>query len=776
MAERDIIARLIVEGANQFVQETQKAATAEGQLNQAIQENTQVQDQNAKKTISARQELKNLREELIQLARQGKVNTEEYKRLRDQAGQLADAIGDASAEIKQAGSDTRGLDKALRAATVLTGAFTAVQGATALFGKESENLQKALLKVQAALSILNGLQAVQEELNRKDSIVTGALAKAKLAYAAAVGTATGATKSFRLALISIGIGAVVVAIGALISNWDKLKNAILGSTGALEDFVKAEAERQKQADKAKAQIDAQTQLELKRADILEKQGKKTEARQLRESALNKALEAAKSEEIRLANERRDLESRLQKEIDKTAQAVKRGAKETVFYGNTVQIIEKSQSDLNKEFAASANEIGSKYAPSIADLALKQTQAAEATANVQLAILSLDDETKKATETNKKATEEIKAQAGSIADLNNQITKLKQLQDASNDPQQIALYQARIDVLQVRIKILTDEVDRLRQATGRVSENAQGINPIITKVEQFKTEAQLAAEAYEKLPEAIKKANAELANNPPPPPNPLAKSPEQIKAEEERTRDFRIAAAQQTAAQIFAVFKQSQDAQQQILDNKLASGLISEEEYAKEVAEIRRKEAIAAKTQALFDIAINTAVAAINAFRNAKTFAGGVAFATIIAALGAAQAAIVAATPIPKFFKGVKNFMGGLAWVGDGGKREPITSSSGELLGVSPDKPTLVNLPKGANVYKDIPTFKKEANIAYLPTPSLALPTLKENKQLKSLERAMKKNGQSLEDVKLLLKQGNLNTRQGVNELKTINTRKKLHRV
>lgn len=760
MAERDIIARLIVEGANQFVQETQKAATAEEQLNQAIKENTTVQDQNAKKTISARQELKNLREELIQLARQGKVNTEEYKRLRDQAGQLADAIGDASAEIKQAGSDTRGLDKALRAATVLTGAFTAVQGATALFGKESENLQKALLKVQGALSILNGLQAVQEELTRKDSIITGTLAKAKLAYAAAVGTATGATKAFRLALLSIGIGAVVVAIGALIANWDKLKNAILGSTGALEDFVAAEAERQKQADKAKAQIDAQTQLELKRADILEKQGKKTEARQLREAALNKALEAAKEEEIRLANERADLENRLQKDIDKTAQAVKRGAKQTVFYGNTVQIIEKSQTDLNKELSASANQIESKYAPSIADLALKQTQAAEATANVQLAILSLDDETKKATETNKKATEEIKAQAGSIADLTNKINSLRELQKATNDPKEVEAYQNQIDRLQIVLNQLNQRLEALQNKNVVIKLDT-------IPIEKFKTEVEKAAEAYEKLPEAIKKANAELANNPPPPITANSKTPEQIKAEEQRTRDFRIAAAQQTAAQVFAVFKQSQDAQQQILDNKLASGLISEEEYAKEVAEIRRKEAIAAKTQALFDIAINTAVAAINAFRNAKTFAGGVAFATIIAALGAAQAAIVASTPIPKFFKGVKNFMGGLAWVGDGGKREPITSSTGELLGVSPDKPTLVNLPKGANVYKDIPTFKKEANIAYLPTPSLALPTLKENKQLRSLERAMKKNGQSLEDVKLLLKQGNLNTRQTANGVRAL---------
>lgn len=59
--------------------------------------------------------------------------------------------------------------------------------------------------------------------------------------------------------------------------------------------------------------------------------------------------------------------------------------------------------------------------------------------------------------------------------------------------------------------------------------------------------------------------------------------------------------------------------------------------------------------------------------------------------------------------GVRDFAGGLAIVGDGGKSEPITDRSGRLLGVSPDTPTLVSLPKGANVYKDYEDFDRELN-------------------------------------------------------------------
>lgn len=770
MAERDIIARLIVEGANQFVQETQKAATAEDQLNKAITENTTVQDQNAKKTISARQELRNLREELVQLARQGKVNTEEYKRLRDQAGQLADAIGDASAEIAQAGSDTRGLDKALRAATVLTGAFTAVQGATALFGKESENLQKALLKVQGALSILNGLQAIQEELNRKDSIVTGALAKAKLAYAAAIGTATGATKAFRLALIATGIGAAVVAIGFLITSWDKLKNAIKGSTSALEDFVASEEKRQKQAERAKAVLDAQTQLELKRADLLEQQGKTTEARLLREAALSKALKAAKDEENRLAVSRIELEKRLQSDINKSAEAVKRGANDVVFYGNSVDVVQKSQEQLNKELTKSTSEIRSKYAPQLEELTIKQSQAAEATTGIQIALLGLNKETKETTKSiNELATASEKldpskflpgvqkvVQDDTIGTITKEIEELIVLFSILEDSDPLkGIVQETILEQQRLLQRLKQEYDALRQSF-------QADQPLGPEIPDF---AKDAANQAKKTSDSIGSIFGAI-------PAKVNEIREQEKQKEEEQRDFRIQAAQQTGNAVFDIVRQSQAAQQQVIENRLKQGLITEKEYNDEVAKLRRKEAIAAKTQAIFQATINLA----SAISAALAKGANVVLAGIVAGLAAAQLAAIIATPIPKFLKGVKNFMGGLAWVGDGGKREPITSSTGELLGVSPDKPTLVNLPKGANVYKDIPTFKKEANIAYLPTPSLALPTLKENKQLKSLERAMKKNGQKLEDLIQLSKQGNLNTRQGVNELKTINTRKKIHRV
>lgn len=81
---------------------------------------------------------------------------------------------------------------------------------------------------------------------------------AQRAYAAVVGTSTGALKAFRIALAATGIGLAVVAIGALVANWDKLKEAISGSTKELDDynasFNKAQSATKLQNDELDKQV------------------------------------------------------------------------------------------------------------------------------------------------------------------------------------------------------------------------------------------------------------------------------------------------------------------------------------------------------------------------------------------------------------------------------------------------------------------------------------------------------------------------------------------
>lgn len=131
------------------------------------------------------------------------------------------------------------------------------------------------------------------------------------------------------------------------------------------------------------------------------------------------------------------------------------------------------------------------------------------------------------------------------------------------------------------------------------------------------------------------------------------------------------------------------------------------ELDKQKAELEQKQARWQKANSITQATISTALAIMQAYAQAGPFAGPV-FAAIIAAIGAAQIAMIAAQPIPKYAKGTKDksHPGGLAIVGDGGKREVILTDSGAYI--TPSVPTLVDMPKHAEVIPDIVDYKKMA--------------------------------------------------------------------
>lgn len=130
------------------------------------------------------------------------------------------------------------------------------------------------------------------------------------------------------------------------------------------------------------------------------------------------------------------------------------------------------------------------------------------------------------------------------------------------------------------------------------------------------------------------------------------------------------------------------------DNAKAKESI-ETRYASKIAAIKRKQAIADKAQAIFNIILSTAQAIIG-FRAKPGFPSGIPLAVAAGILGAAQAATVAAQPIPKFAKGVTDFEGGRAIVGEEG-REAIRLKSGQVF-LSPETATQMMLPSGTDVY------------------------------------------------------------------------------
>jgi len=172
------------------------------------------------KTQSLRSRIKEAKDELVAMAEAGLQGTPAFRDLQEKAGELDDQMRDLNATVKGLGSDTKRLDGLISAVSGLAGGFAVAQGTAALFGDESEEVQKALLKVNAAMSILQGLQAIQNVLQKESAAMlllqegrTKAVAIANQFMAATTLETAAATTVLRTALITSGIGAIVVILG-----------------------------------------------------------------------------------------------------------------------------------------------------------------------------------------------------------------------------------------------------------------------------------------------------------------------------------------------------------------------------------------------------------------------------------------------------------------------------------------------------------------------------------------------------------------------------------
>lgn len=116
------------------------------------------------------------------------------------------------------------------------------------------------------------------------------------------------------------------------------------------------------------------------------------------------------------------------------------------------------------------------------------------------------------------------------------------------------------------------------------------------------------------------------------------------------------------------------------------------ELEKKKADLQTRQARFQKTMDITQTIAATALAVTKALPN-------LVLAALVGAMGAAQLAAIIAQPIPKYAKGTDYHPGGLAIVGDAGKHEAIIS--GGKAYITPDTPTLMPIPKGAEVLPDI---------------------------------------------------------------------------
>lgn len=211
------------------------------QAGASVEEFTELLENAISPTV--KQQLKELTNELERLKLAGEDNTEQYKALTEEAGKLKKALSDVGTEAKNAASDTSTLDGLIGIAQGVAGGFALAQGAAALFGDESEELQKTLLRVNSAMAILQGLQQIQLTLQKESAaatflstVATKAQTAAQRLFAFVVGTSSGALKVFRIALASTGIGLFILAVTTLVQKFDLFGSSVKKSADDIESL------------------------------------------------------------------------------------------------------------------------------------------------------------------------------------------------------------------------------------------------------------------------------------------------------------------------------------------------------------------------------------------------------------------------------------------------------------------------------------------------------------------------------------------------------------
>lgn len=610
------------------------------------------------KTVLKRytKEISDLAVAMDKLKSEGKQNTQTYrdiekamKETAKKAGELKDKIGDINSVIKNLGSDTRGIDNVVRGVSLMSNSYQAFLGVQSLVGKENKNLQEGLLKLNAVMAVTQSIQQIGNELTAEDSVLKQAASKATAAYNIVVGTSTGALKLFRIALAATGIGIAIVGIIALVENWDKLKNAITGVSNSLDEYKKRLEEKEKLEKLQKDRNDLSIAFMKAIGRYTDEQAKKESLLYLERAKESKRLEHASQLEK---------QKQLNSELEKQRKILKETSTSTTStitsqYGTTFNNNDKYITQLGKVKSAEQ-----KLNEQIEIVNLSRQ-------SYMVSVVALSDAQEALKNKTQKVAESIKEVKKNVKDLNAQLplknffdnkvitifeeidTKIKDTEDLlvslytaerklgtspSDNPFIVQLVKDLDKLKELRDKEQKEfnefaNIDRPR-ATGVASVGGEGVLTKSNKPKSFfetffglnRDDFQTESDYYIQVAKDFVTRLTDISNGI----TNVATSAISIKAQ----RDIAI------------------------LDEQKNKGLLTEKEYNKKVAEVKNE---AARKERAVQIATATAaipMAVLSAFIGTPggIIAKGIA-AAIAGALAAAQVAIIASTPLPKFRKG-----------------------------------------------------------------------------------------------------------------------------
>ena len=166
-----------------------------------------------------REELKRVKDEMAGL----EEGSDAFLQAAKKGGELKHQIDEINQSIRGASADFGDmLGNITNVGAGITGAFQAAKGAMELMGVESENVTKAIKDMQSIMAMTQGLDSIDQAIKSFKKLST------------IVNISSKSLSTFKKALIGTGLGALVVVLGSIISNWDEFTKSIGLSTKQLE--------------------------------------------------------------------------------------------------------------------------------------------------------------------------------------------------------------------------------------------------------------------------------------------------------------------------------------------------------------------------------------------------------------------------------------------------------------------------------------------------------------------------------------------------------------
>ena len=193
---------------------------------------------------SFRAQLKEAQQEAFRLAQALGQTSPEAVKAAQKVAELKDQMDDFNATV--AGLHPDRFQKFANITSTLANGFAAAQGAAALLGSESEDLQKSMARVQGAMAFAQGISALKDVQFQLGNIPKMIYSKVVPAFT----TAAGAARAIGAAL---GIGVIIAGVTALIALF---KNLDISINGVSRSDAKLLEQQEKRLQAAKDNVDA----------------------------------------------------------------------------------------------------------------------------------------------------------------------------------------------------------------------------------------------------------------------------------------------------------------------------------------------------------------------------------------------------------------------------------------------------------------------------------------------------------------------------------------